>query len=132
MTMRNAPVLLIGGVLGDSDPESMAWMRAIGLFSQQVGELCKDGTSRIRLNVIYHVDGRLSPNEFEGVRTGRFIKKANCLVVQAAVWRNEEEGKRTVLVGLLHDVVDVAEDYVQKKGLATGLPEIRSILAQLT
>jgi hypothetical protein len=129
--MQEEPVLSIGAVLGDSDLESMVWMRAIGALSKQAMSLGEGLITPVRLSVVYHVDGRLSANEFEGVRTGRFNKRSNSLVVQAAVLRAATQDKRTFLLRLLGDVIDEAERYVQKKGLAPGLPEIRGILGRL-
>lgn len=37
------------------------------------------------LNVVFHVSGSLSKVTFEGVRTGRFVRKEKMLMVQVAV-----------------------------------------------
>ena len=129
--MPEMPALAVGAVLGDSDAESMAWSRAIGALSMRVQELREGVDAPVRLSVAYHVDGRLARNEFEGVRTGRFDKRANRLVVQAAVSGSSAEDKQEILIGLLHDAVDEAERYLQKKKLVTGLPEIRGIVDRL-
>jgi hypothetical protein len=125
------PTLSIGAVLGDSDPDSMAWSRAIGMLSSQV-QILRDGvTSPVRLSIAYHVDGRLAPNDFEGVRTGRFDKRSGRLVVQAAVSRAAVHDRRASLFNLLDDALAEAERYVLRKGLASGLPEIRGLVAKL-
>lgn len=129
--MPEVPALAVGAVLGDSDSGSMAWSRAIGDLSMRVQRLREGVDAPIRLSVAYHVDGRLARNDFEGVRTGRFDKRANRLVVQVAVDGVSGEDKQAILISLLHDAVDEAERYLRKKRLATDLPEIRGIVDQL-
>lgn len=130
MTADAVPVLQIGAVLGDSDMESMAWSRAIGTISREAEVLSAGSDSPIRVNVIYHVDGRLAPNEFEGVRTGRFSKASSLLVVQAAVPAKVED-RRAVLLALLGDAAAEAERFAVRKKLAGGLPEILGLVRQL-
>ena len=131
MTTRGMPVLSIGAVLGDSDADSMMWSRAIGALSSQV-QTMRDGVdSPVRLSVAYHVDGRLAPNDFEGVRTGRFDNGSHRLVVQAAVKRVTVEDRPALLIGLLDEAIAEAERYVRRKGLAAGLPELRELAANL-
>ena len=125
------PVLSIGVVLGDSDPESMAWKRAINALSRQVQELRQGTSSPLHLNVVYHVDGRLAPNEFTGVRAGRFDKGARHLMVQAAVPRGQDEGRPALLNQLLCDAIDEAESFAINEGLASNLAGIRALVSRL-
>lgn len=129
--MPEVPALAVGAVLGDSDSGSMAWSRAIGDLSMRVEELREGVDAPVRLNVVFHVDGRLARNEFEGVRTGRFDKRANRLVVQVAVVSASAEDRRAILISLIHDAVDEAERHLRKKRLAMDLPGIRNIIEQL-
>jgi len=131
MTDDDRRALMIGAVLGDSHEESMLWSKAIGALSQTVQALSAELSSRVKVVVMYHVGGRLAPNEFEGVRTGRFTKAKSLLVVQAAVSGGPAEDHRAVLVSLLSDAVSEAERYVVKEGLADGLPEIRDLVQRL-
>src|SRR6266540_1907436 len=85
--------------------------------------------SPLNLNVVFHVDGRLAPNEFTGVRTGRFSAKAAHLMVQAAVQLGPVEDREEVLMSLLSDAINVAEEFARKKKLADDLAGIRRILA---
>jgi hypothetical protein len=85
MTDETMPILRVGAVLGDSDASSMAWGSRIGEISLKVKQLSNGMNSPVRVNVVFHVDGRLAPNEFEGVRTGRFSRAQARLVVQVAV-----------------------------------------------
>lgn len=131
MTGASLPVLPVGAVLGDSDASSMAWSRLIGALSRKVEGLSSGMSSPVRVNVIFHVDGRLAPNDFVGVRTGRFNRATSMLVVQAAVPLGAVQDQDTVLVTLLREAVEAAESYVVKKKLADGLPEIRDLVLRL-
>lgn len=126
------PVLSIGAVLGDYDAENKAWQSAIGGLMRRVINLNEGISSPLCINVVFHVDGKLAPNEFTGVRTGRFSKKTPELMMQAAVPNIPTQNRTGVLLQLLADAVNEAERFAQKKRLADGLPGIRSILSQLT
>ncbi|MEU4388975.1 hypothetical protein [Promicromonospora sp. NPDC023805] len=125
------PVLAVGAVMGDIDGER-AWGAEIGALSMRVAALGSDVRSPVRLSVVFHVDGRVAPNEFVGVRTGRFRSKDSHLTVQAAVGSGPVEDPRSVLTGLLHDAVAEAESYVRKRGLADDLLPIRALVDQVT
>lgn len=124
------PVLSIGAVLGDYDAENKAWQSAIGGLMRRVINLNEGISSPLCINIVFHVDGKLAPNEFTGVRAGRFSKKTPELMVQAAVPSTPTQNRTAVL--LQTDAVNEAERFAQKKRLADGLPGIRSILSQLT
>ena len=130
LTMQTVPAIYVGAIMGDSDSESI-WGRAIGELSGEVEGLSKGVVSPVGLSIVYHVDGRIAPNEFEGVRTGRFDRRANRLVVQAAIPRSPVDGKREMLVTALLAAIDEAERYVVRKGLAEGLPEIRTLVGRV-
>lgn len=131
MTGEQLPALTVGAVLGDSDADSMAWSRAIGQLSQEV-ILLRDGIlSPVRVGVAFHVDGRTVPNEFTGVRIGRFSKRSMHLVVQVALTKSDAKDKREVLLSLLSDALDEAEQYVQHRDLADGLRGLRQLESRL-
>jgi hypothetical protein len=125
------PLLSVGAVMGDSDPESMAWSRAIGALSLRVKDLIVGVHSAVRVSVVYHVDGRMAPNDFEGVRAGRFDRRTNGLVVQASVPKVPVDGRRSLLLGLLIEAVEEAERFFQKKGLTGEFSELRGVLERL-
>lgn len=127
--MSDVPSLALGGVLGDSDRESMEWSRAIGALSTEFKALREGVDSPVRVNVVFHVDGKMAPNNFEGVRAGRFDRQRSLLIVQAAVADPSASDRRSVLLALLHDAIDEAERTVVRRGLADGLPVIRGLLA---
>lgn len=97
----------------------------------EVMELRQGVDSPLRLNVVYHVDGKLSPNEFEGVRTGRFSRKTALLMVQAAVPQVVTDNPRALLLSLLNDSVDEAERFAQKLRIANDLRELRQLVGRL-
>ena len=122
------PLLSIGSVLGDSDVESMAWKRAISLLGKRI-QVAREGLdSPLRVNVVFHADGRLAPNEFEGVRTGRFSRMDSHLVVQAAVPTGAAADRHDTLLGLLQEAVDAAVAFGKAEGIADDLPEVRKVL----
>jgi hypothetical protein len=125
------PPLLIGAVLGDADAQSLAWSRVIGALSQRVERLSAGLASPVRLNLIYHVDGKIAPNEFDGVRTGRFDKAQSLLVMQAAVPRRAPDKPEALLVELLDAAVLAAETWGRRRGIADGLPTLRTLARQV-
>ena len=58
-------------------------------------------------------------------------ERTNRLVGQTAVARSATEEKRKVLVTLLRDAVDEAEQYAARKKLATELPAVRALVARV-
>lgn len=132
MSDAQPPVLSIGTILGDSGAANMAWKRAINDLSKQVQARREGLASPLCVNVIYHVDGRAVPNEFSGVRTGRFDRKHSHLAVQAAVPLEPADDPRAVLLGLLKDSVKEAEKFARLKGITnTGLPVVNALVEGL-
>lgn len=76
-----APALSIGAVLGEWDAENKASKLSISELGKGVLAPRENRTSPLNLNVVFHVDGKLAPNDFIGVRTGRFSKGSSHLVV---------------------------------------------------
>jgi hypothetical protein len=126
-----SPPLSIGAVLGDSDAENTAWKRSISELGKQVIELREGRKSPLNLNVVFHVDGKQAPNDFIGVRTGRFSKGTSHLMVQAAVPTSPVTDRREVLVRLLTEAVSEAEAFARIRHIADDLNAIRTILAEL-
>jgi hypothetical protein len=124
-------VLSIGAVLGDADAENMAWKRAINAVSKQLRSYRSDVSSPLRLNVVFHVNGRLAPNEFAGVRTGRFDRQARHLAIQAAVPDGSGDDRHAVLLALLRDSIDEAERFAHSNRIAEELSELRALISRL-
>jgi hypothetical protein len=85
----------------------------------------------VNINVVFHVNGRLIPNDFAGVRIGRLDKRKALLVVQAAVPANRETDRRKVLISLLKQSIMAAEQHVIQRGLAVGLPQLQSLVDRI-
>ena len=130
MDSAGTPILSIGAVV-DSDAESTAWKVAINALGKQIMALREGIVSPLRVNVVFHVDNRFTPNQFEGVRTGRFDKGDAHLMVQAAVPLAPAGDRRAVLLGLLAEAIDEAEVFAQKRRVADHLSEIRALVARL-
>jgi hypothetical protein len=124
----SAGALSIGAVLGDSDSESLAWGRSVGLLGKQVAGVRGGFVSPLRVNVVFHIDGKLAPNEFTGVRTGRFSRRDSRLVVQAAVPAGEVRNRRDVLMTLLGEAIDEAERFARSEGIAEELVSLRALI----
>jgi hypothetical protein len=132
MTGKNpqTPVLAIGAIMGDIDSER-EWGAIFGALSKRVKSLRDGLESPLHLTVVLHVDGRLKPNEFEGVRTGRLRKRDNHLTVQAAVPTGPLEDRMATLSRLLQDAVAEAERFSRNRGIAEELGAIRSLVAKV-
>jgi hypothetical protein len=127
----SAPVLSTGAVV-DSDAESKAWKLAISSLGKEIMSLRESVDSPLCVNVVFHVDSKFSPNEFEGVRPGRFSKKDSHLLVQAAVPLGPVEDRRGVLLDLLAAAIDEAEAFARNRRLAEDLSEIRTLVQELS
>ena len=119
-------VLAIGAILGDADLKSRAWKLEIQrLMNAVIDARPNEAASPLNVNVVFHVDGRLVPNEFTGVRTGRFDRKARHLMVQAAVPPGAPDPR--VLQALLMDAIDEAERFARDRSIADDLSALREI-----
>lgn len=128
---QGIPVLSIGIVLGDWNSTNKAWDQAITTLMKQVIAAREGVDSPLRVNVVYHVDGKVAPNEFEGVRTGRFSKKDSHLLVQVAVPPGPVDDCRVVLMKLLDEAVAEAERFARKRRIAEQLVDIRGVIGKL-
>lgn len=124
-------VFAVGTVLGDSDSESLAWKRATTILSKEVRTLAADLSCPVRLNVIFHIDGRLRPITFLGVRARRINAEPNLLVVDVGVTKDPVDDARAYLLASLVSAVSEADKVVSSK-FREGLREIRAVVAQLS
>jgi len=124
------PALSIGAVLGGADYESQAWKSAIMALARRV-EVAREGVrSDLPINVVYHVEGPIAPNEFDGVRTGRYRSRGG-LVVQAAVPSAPVGNRFAVLLDLLEAAVNEADHFAQRRKIPADLIRVREIVADL-
>lgn len=117
-------------LLGTWTAASMTRAR-IGALSIEVAEHQSGVSSAVGLNVVFHVDGRLVPNAFVGIRTGRLDRRANLLIMQAAVSKDRGDDRRWLLCSLLENAVAAADSHLRAKGHPDGLPEIRRVVQTL-
>lgn len=131
MADEDPDALSIGVVLGGTVEVDRYWRPELTRLAKEVVAARGGTNSPLCVNVVYHVEGKLDPNEFQGVRTGRFSRKSMHLMVQAAVPSTPVDDRRRALLVLLHQAVDAAEAYATRRSIAEGLPGIRAILASL-
>ena len=128
--------MAIGAILGDSDRNAMQWSRAISELSLLADALSDEPAVQqtpvaVRLNVVYVVDGRILPNEFDGVRTGSFFKARQVLAVQAAVPRLPTDDPRSTLLDLLDDVIEEAARHAVRRRLPETFDAARLLARRL-
>lgn len=123
--------LSIGIVLGGTVAVDRVWRTELTRLAKDVAAARVGTDSPLRVNVVFHVDGKLAPAEFQGVRTGRFRRNDMHLMVQAAIPSTPAEDGRAALLALLHQAVDGAEAYASRGSIAVGLPGIRGIVDSL-
>jgi hypothetical protein len=132
MADKGPTALSIGIVLGGTAEVDRIWRPELTRLAKEVVAARADvGSDPLRVNVVFHIDGTQSPNEFHGVRTGRFSRRDQHLMVQAAVPPASVQDQRSALLSLLYQAVDEAEAYAGRRRIADGLPVIRAILASL-
>jgi hypothetical protein len=123
--------LSIGAVLGDADAYNTAWKRQIMALSQQLEAVREDVRSPISVNVIFHVDGRLIPNDFEGLRKGPAARQGRSVQRRRRVPKHVSADQPEILINLLREAVSAAERAGRKKGIAESLPELHSLVENL-
>lgn len=124
-------VLSFGAVLGDSDALSRRWGAALGELNRRAESAQVGVASPLRLYVAFHLDGRVAPNEFTGVRTGRRDAQG-WLSVQVALVPGEGRDPHKVLTQGLRDALDAAEAFARRNKVATELPELREVLERIS
>jgi hypothetical protein len=94
----------------------------------------------VEMNLLYFVFGPLVEKDFDGVRTGSFLRRDRVQIIQAGVDPLPEgvgvldvslEWRRSVLLGLMWDAVGLAESHLRKRKVVDGLPELRRVVGVL-
>ena len=127
---EDARVLSFGAVLGDSDALSRRWGAAVGELTRSARSAQEGVSSPLRLFVAFHLGGRLAPNEFTGVRTGRRDAQG-WLSVQVALTPDEGRDPQRVLIQGLRDALDAAEAFARRNKVASELPELRAVIEKI-
>ena len=79
-----AAVLSVG-ILASQSTESQAWVGAVKALGRAVAAAREGTVTPLNVNVVFQVSGNYTEPEFAGVRTGRYQRSTNHLLVQAAV-----------------------------------------------
>lgn len=123
--------LVFRTVVGGPGKEPKAWDDWVWGLRDFVKPLVEELHTPVHLAVEFRISGPILSNDFQGVRTGRYFKKDNVLMVQAAVPEGEGLDRWQVLVGLLADAVNAAQAHVRKRKIAEGLPELQAVVEQV-
>jgi hypothetical protein len=113
----------VSSVIGGSSADNRKIRAAHRLLAQQSNALAgeSDGDETV-VDVIFHIAGPLLAPDYEGIRTGRFSKVKNLMVIQVAVPRElENESEEEILRSLKRYMLDAAElaqvTVAKKKGV---------------
>jgi hypothetical protein len=122
-----AQTLSIGSVLGGGIA-NRPWQDAIVALTHRVIAAREDVESPLNLNVVFHVPGSMLKPEFEGVRTGRFLKPLRLLMVQVALPEAVPPDPERYLLDAMGAAIDEAERWAKRRGLASDLDVLRTIV----
>jgi hypothetical protein len=85
-------------------------------------------SSRLNLNVVFHVPGEVVAPDYEGIRAGRFSKSDGLLMVQVALPDAPPPDADQCLLALTRDAIDLADEWARARGLRDDFSAARSIL----
>jgi hypothetical protein len=90
-----------------------------------------DPSTEAAVDVTLHVPGPLLSPDYEGMRTGRWVKDKRLLVVQVAVpeclFGSSEAEINTFFAKSLREAVELAAGYLAKKNFDLSLEQARVI-----
>lgn len=131
MHMARVPALSLGAIIGGTSA-SRAWEMAVKRLAMRVIDLREGVTSPLAVNVVYQIPGELVKPDFTGVRSGTFSRKNRQLLVQVALPTEPVGDADMEALTLLHEAVNVAEEFAQEEGLTGNrLVELRELLGHL-
>lgn len=129
---EEVPLLSVGIIQGDSGSAASLWGDAAMGLSRRVEALLGGRNSPLHVNVIYAVPGSNMDVDFTGVRTGYYSRKHRALIVQAAIPNTHEPDADVVLLDLLDQAIDAAEQLaMRRKLIREPLEQLRSIAQEL-
>jgi hypothetical protein len=129
--MNNAPALSLGAVIGGTSA-SRAWEVALKRLAKRVTDVREGATSPLAVNVVYQIPGEVVSPEFTGVRSGPFSRESRELLVQVALPPEPAGDPDVEALALLHEAVNVAEEFACQEGLVKGqLIELQELLERL-
>src|SRR5206468_11981628 len=98
---------------------------------RDVIELRTGVASPLNVNVVFHIPGEVVHPDWEGVRTARFDRARNLLMVQATVPPVPPDDPRALLVERMQEGVTAAERCAARRRIAPKLPGLKKIIAGL-
>lgn len=114
--MDEDPTLSVGAILGGAGA-SRAWERAVKSVALRLDDIGNDHPGGpVAVNVVFQVPGELMTPDFEGIRTGRYWQKKARLVVQVALPEDVPDDPDLYVRERLAEAVEVAREFLQKKG----------------
>jgi hypothetical protein len=124
-------VLSVGSVVGGPTPQNQRWREGITELTRAVVRSRDAVESPLNVNVVFHVPGSMLQPDFDGVRTGRFKRDANLLMVQVALPAVVPVDVRGTLRDALKQAIGVAEEWAIKRKVAVDLAALRSLVGGL-
>ncbi len=80
----NNIVISVGAVIGGPECAFMDnYVRSLMRFTKE--KRLENSSSNAEVNIVFHLPGSLMKPDYIGLRTGKFSKKENTLMIQAAV-----------------------------------------------
>ena len=125
------PAVLSVGVVDGGTTDGGACADAARALGLRVRAERHGFESPLNVNVVFQLAGRYVTPDFRGVRTGRYSKPKNWLLVQAAVFPGEVVDAHAELARLLTDAVAEAETWAKRKGIADSLEGLRRLATKV-
>ncbi len=127
-TLYVSAVLGGGGALGDVE----AAIRRLAGIVRVEEEACpaEDPTGEAAVDVTFHLPGPILRPDYEGMRTGRWVKAKRLLVVQIAVPESisgDPDAISKFLATSLRDAVELAAEYLAQRKLGFSVERARSV-----
>lgn len=123
--------LSIGSVVGGVGEAARGWNEPITELTRRVADARSGVESPLNLNVMFHVPGEVLRIDDGYVRTGRYDSRTRHLMVQATVPDSVPDDPDRFLLNRIAEAVDTAEEWARRRGMADGLPALRTILDRL-
>jgi hypothetical protein len=126
-------ILWISVVVGGTNAENFRWDPAIKQLMRWSTRLQDSQTleSPLRVQAVFHVPGRFIRPDYQGLRTGSYLRSDNILVVQIALPELAPVDPMPYLLERLNDVIGVAESWAQRKSVRVPLAELRKLVSRL-
>ncbi len=122
------PVLTTFTMVGGPSEKNERWDGPIHKLTGEITATAERVSSPLRVQVHFQISGRIWQPDFEGVKTGGYSRKENCLTVQIALGEEPPSNADQALFEYLETSVDLAEKWFVGRNLGTDLRELRAIV----